>query len=180
MYAGTQRIFAFIAAYRDLRLPATGLESDTGDRIRACFEHVGDRFFATYGDGLGNVDIHALLNFHKAQGGMATVTAVPLRSQYGTVQFNAMKQVESFSEKPVIRDCWINARFFVFEKRAAEYWQGHNLESEILPNIAAQRQLYTYLHQGFWKSMDTSKDQQELEKLIGEGSAPWTVAKKLG
>lgn len=91
-----------------------------------------------------------------------------------------MKQVESFSEKPVIRDCWINAGFFVFEKRAAEYWQGHNLESEILPNIAAQRQLYTYLHQGFWKSMDTSKDQQELEKLIGEGSAPWTVAKKLG
>lgn len=86
MYAGTQRIFAFIAAYRDLRLPATGLESDTGDRIRACFEHVGDRFFATYGDGLGNVDIHALLNFHKAQGGMATVTAVPSMGRYSSMR----------------------------------------------------------------------------------------------
>jgi glucose-1-phosphate cytidylyltransferase len=151
----------------------TGLEADTGDRIRACFDHVGDRFFATYGDGLGNVDLQALLNFHSEKGGLATVTAVPLRSQYGTVQFNAAYQVESFSEKPVIQDYWINAGFFVFEKQAAEHWQGHNLESEILPHLANRRELYTYLHQGFWKSMDTSKDQQELERLIGDGSAPW-------
>jgi glucose-1-phosphate cytidylyltransferase len=158
----------------EIEILDTGLESDTGDRIRACFDHVGDQFFATYGDGLGNVDLPALLKFHNDSGGLATVTSVPLRSQYGTVQFNAARQVESFSEKPVIRDYWINAGFFVFEKKAAEQWQGHNLESDVLPALAARRELYTYLHQGFWKSMDTSKDQQELEKLIGNEAAPWT------
>jgi glucose-1-phosphate cytidylyltransferase len=153
----------------------TGDEADTGDRVRACFDHVGDQFFATYGDGLGNINLEALLGFHNQSKGLATVTAVPLRSQYGTVHFNAAKQVDRFSEKPVIQDYWINAGFFVFEKRAAEHWQGHNLESEVLPHLAAQRQLYTWLHHGFWKSMDTSKDQQELEKLAGEGSAPWVL-----
>ncbi len=152
----------------------TGLEADTGERIRACFDHVGGRFFATYGDGLGNIDLHALLAFHEVKAGLATVTAVPLRSQYGTVQFNAENQVESFSEKPILQNYWINAGFFVFEKKAAEHWQGSNLESEVLPALAAQRQLYTWQHHGFWKSMDTSKDQQELEKLAGGGNAPWT------
>ena len=155
----------------------TGAEADTGDRIRACFDHVDNQFFATYGDGLGNVDLHALLRFHKDRGGLATVTAVPLRSQYGTVQFNEAKQVESFSEKPAIRDYWINAGFFVFEKKAAEHWQGHNLESEVLPQLASRRELYTYLHHGFWKSMDTSKDQQELERLLSDGAAPWTLSR---
>ncbi|GGG93171.1 sugar phosphate nucleotidyltransferase [Silvibacterium dinghuense] len=151
----------------------TGLEADTGERIRSCFDRVGDKFFATYGDGLGNVDLHALLRFHEEKGGLATVTSVPLRSQYGTVHFNAGQQVDRFAEKPVIHDYWINAGFFVFEKAAAEFWQGTNLESDVLPRLAAERQLYTYLHHGFWKSMDTSKDQQELERLVGEGMAPW-------
>lgn len=154
----------------------TGTEADTGDRILACMEHVGDRFFATYGDGLGNINLHSLLQFHDANGGLATVTAVPLRSQYGTLQFNAMNQVESFTEKPIIRDCWINAGFFVFEKRAAEHWIGNNLESSVLPRLAGMRELYTYLHSGFWKSMDTSKDQQEMERLIENGSAPWVYS----
>jgi glucose-1-phosphate cytidylyltransferase len=151
----------------------TGTEADTGDRIYACLDHVGDQFFATYGDGLGNVDLKALLNFHNKSGGLATVTAVPLRSQYGALQFNQAMQVESFTEKPIIRDCWINAGFFVFDKRVSAQWTGHNLESEILPHLASQRTLYTYLHDGFWKSMDTSKDQQEMERLIENGSAPW-------
>ncbi|MFT4112166.1 sugar phosphate nucleotidyltransferase [Silvibacterium sp.] len=156
----------------------TGAEADTGERIRACFDLVGDRFFATYGDGLGNVDLQALLRFHEEKGGLATVTAVPLRSQYGTVHFDENNQVDRFSEKPVIRDYWINAGFFVIEKAAAEHWTGTNLESDVLPKLAAEKQLYTYLHHGFWKSMDTSKDQQELEKLIGEGTAPWVTPAK--
>jgi glucose-1-phosphate cytidylyltransferase len=151
----------------------TGAEADTGDRIRACFDHVGERFFATYGDGLGDVNLDALLNFHEASGGLATVTAVPLRSQYGTVQFNENRRVQSFTEKPILRDYWINAGFFVFDKAAARHWTGHNLESEILPALARQGTLYTYLHDGFWKSMDTSKDQHELERLMAEGPTPW-------
>lgn len=153
----------------------TGAEADTGDRIRACAEHVGERFFATYGDGLGNVDLKALLKFHQERGELATVTAVPLRSQYGTLQFDGDGRVRSFTEKPVIRDQWINAGFFVFEKKGMVEWEGANLESGVLPALAAKGQLYTYMHHGFWKSMDTSKDQQEMERLGEAGDSPWIV-----
>ena len=151
----------------------TGAEADTGERILACAPYVDDTFFATYGDGLGNVDFSALLSFHRRCGGSATVTAVPLRSQYGTVEFGADRRVLRFVEKPIIQDQWINAGFFVFEKRLFEHWSGKNLESHILPRFAEKGWLYTYIHQGFWKSMDTSKDQQELERLWGTSPAPW-------
>ena len=159
----------------EIRILDTGMEADTGDRILACLDAVGDQFFATYGDGLGNIDLHALLDFHNASGGLATVTAVPLRSQYGTLHFDDAGRVDRFTEKPVIRDSWINAGFFVFEKRVVENWAGHSLESEVLPNLASREELYTYLHHGFWKSMDTSKDQQEMERLAESGAPPWVV-----
>jgi glucose-1-phosphate cytidylyltransferase len=159
----------------DIRILDTGTEADTGDRILACLDEVGDQFFATYGDGLGNIDLRALLDFHNASGGLATVTAVPLRSQYGTLHFDDAGRVDRFTEKPVIRDSWINAGFFVFEKSVAEHWAGHSLESEVLPNLATRGELYTYLHHGFWKSMDTSKDQQEMERLAESGAAPWVA-----
>ena len=136
-------------------------------------DNVGQQFFATYGDGLGNVDLGALLEFHNKSGGVATVTAVPLRSQYGTLHFDDAGIVDRFTEKPVIRDSWINAGFFVFDRKAAAHWEGHSLESEVLPGLAAGGELYTYLHHGFWKSMDTSKDQQEMERLAESGEAPW-------
>ena len=151
----------------------TGLEADTADRIRACTDRVGERFFATYGDGLGDVDLKALLKFHREHGGLATVTAVPLRSQYGTLQFDNDGRVRRFTEKPVIQDRWINAGFFVFEKAGVADWAGTNLESEVLPEMATRGELFTYLHNGFWKSMDTSKDQQEMERLGEAGEPPW-------
>jgi len=158
----------------EIEILDTGAEADTGDRILACLDHVGEQFFATYGDGLGNVDLSALLDFHNTSGGLATVTAVPLRSQYGTLHFDGAGRVDSFTEKPVIRDSWINSGFFVFNKNVAQHWHGNSLESEVLPNLASQGELYTYLHHGFWKSMDTSKDQQEMERLAESGAAPWT------
>jgi glucose-1-phosphate cytidylyltransferase len=157
----------------DVKIVDTGAESDTGERIRRCQDHVGDRFFATYGDGLGNVDLHGLLAFHKQSGGLATVTSVPLRSQYGTVVFDNENRVQTFREKPVIRDYWINAGFFVFEKPVFGMWRGQNLETHVLPDLASRGVLYTYLHEGFWKSMDTSKDQQELEALHTGITPPW-------
>jgi glucose-1-phosphate cytidylyltransferase len=157
----------------EIRILDTGVEADTGARILACMDEVGDQFFATYGDGLGNIDLAALLEFHNRSGALATVTAVPLRSQYGTLHFDEAGRVDRFTEKPVIRDSWINAGFFVFDKKVAKNWGGHSLESEVLPSLAAQGQLYTYLHHGFWKSMDTSKDQQEMERLAESGAAPW-------
>lgn len=151
----------------------TGDDADTGDRISRCADHVGETFFATYGDGLGDINLHDLLTFHKMNGGLGTVTSVPLRSQYGTVVSDARGKVCHFQEKPIVRDHWINAGFFVFEKRGFRHWYGHNLEVEVLPRLAAENLLYTYQHHGFWKSMDTSKDQQELERVYRAGEAAW-------
>jgi len=161
-----------------VKIVDTGADSDTAERVRRCADFVGDRFFATYGDGLGNVDLLELLDFHQRSGGLATVTSVPLRSQYGTVVFGANGLVQRFQEKPVIRDHWINAGFFVFEKAVFQNWDGRNLESDILPRLAKRGVLYTYQHAGFWKSMDTSKDQQELESIHKGGQPPWMAPGK--
>ena len=114
----------------------TGDDADTGERILRCADRLEDTFFATYADGLGDVDLHALLDFHLGCGGPATLTTVPLRSQYGVVVFDRQNRVNHFQEKPVVRDCWINAGFFAFSKRVFESWQGRNLESEVLPELA--------------------------------------------
>lgn len=158
----------------NVRVLDTGEDSDTGERVRRCQPYLGDRFMVTYGDGLGNVRMDHLIQRHEECGGLATVTTVPLRSQYGTVHFSDSKQVTSFREKPVIPDHWINAGFFVFEKGAFEHWGGHNLEADVLPAIAAQGGLYAFEHDGFWKSMDTSKDQQAMERLYNASAPPWT------
>ncbi len=151
----------------------TGADADTGDRIYRCGEFVGERFFATYGDGLGDLDLHRLLETHERSGALATLTTVPLRSQYGLVVFDGGGKVERFEEKPLINDYWINAGFFVFERDALSQWRGHNLEQDVLPEFARNGRLFVNRHTGFWKSMDTSKDQQELEKLCVGDAAPW-------
>lgn len=162
-----------------VRLADTGDDADTGDRILRCGTFVGERFFATYGDGLGDLDMHSLLEAHERSGALVTLTTVPLRSQYGHVLFDGDGRVERFEEKPQVRDCWINAGFFVFEKRALMDWYGHNLEQEVLPHFARKGQLFAYRHMGFWKSMDTSKDQQELERLYHSARVPWVAERAL-
>jgi glucose-1-phosphate cytidylyltransferase len=156
-----------------VRIVDTGDDADTGDRILRCGTYVGDRFLATYGDGLGDIDLAALVDSHHRSGSLATLTTVPLRAQYGLVVFNEDGKVQRFEEKPLIHDYWINAGFFVFEKQALLEWSGHNLEQDVLPEFARRDVLHVHKHLGFWKSMDTSKDQQELEKLYVGGSAPW-------
>jgi glucose-1-phosphate cytidylyltransferase len=162
-----------------VRIADTGDDADTGDRILRCGTYVGERFFATYGDGLGDLDLSALLDAHVNSGALVTLTTVPLRSQYGHVVFDIEGRVVRFEEKPLVRDYWINAGFFVFEKRALWEWNGHNLEQEVLPRFAEAGQLHVYKHMGFWKSMDTSKDQQELEKLYHSGRPPWLTTRSL-
>jgi len=156
----------------------TGSEADTGDRIARCADHVGERFFATYGDGLGDIDLRGLAASHERSGSLATLTTVPLRSQYGLVVFDEKDKVRRFEEKPLIRDYWINAGFFVFDKRALAEWHGHNLEQDVLPEFARRGLLHVHRHTGFWKSMDTSKDQQEMENLIVGGKAPWVLVEE--
>jgi glucose-1-phosphate cytidylyltransferase len=143
----------------------TGEDADTGDRIWRLRELLGPEFHATYCDGLGDVDLAALTQAHRAHGAGATVTAVPLRSQYGILQPGANDRVVGFSEKPVLSEYWINGGFFLLNREVFDVWQGHNLEKEVLPRLAELGLLQMYRHQGFWRSMDTYKDQQELNGL---------------
>jgi glucose-1-phosphate cytidylyltransferase len=146
----------------------TGDKTDTGGRILGVRDFLTPTFHATYCDGLGDVDIDALVDFHEQHDGASTMTAVPLRSQYGIVGFEDGGRVTHFEEKPVIHDRWINAGFFVFDTSAFDDWSGENLERHVLPGLAGKRRLFIYQHQGFWRSMDTHKDQQELTPLWQE------------
>jgi glucose-1-phosphate cytidylyltransferase len=162
----------------DVQVVDTGLDTNTGGRVARCRGVMGERFFLTYGDGLGDVDLAQSLEFHRDHGGAATATVVPLPSQYGTIEFRGDARVERFLEKPVLLDHWINAGFFVMESRALDLAWGEDLERQALPALGAAGQLYAYRHQGFWKSMDTYKDALELTALCesGEGRdgrAPW-------
>lgn len=153
----------------------TGEEADTGERLLSCLEHVGDTFFATYGDGLGNVPVPRTLQQHRETGAGATVTVVPLPSPYGTLQIDGTGRVNDFREKPRLEDHLINAGFFVVERDALDGARsaGTSLERDMLPAMAGQQRLFAYRHAGFWRSMDTHKDVLELDRLAREEGIPW-------
>jgi glucose-1-phosphate cytidylyltransferase len=151
----------------------TGEDADTGERLRQCAERIGGTFFATYGDGLGNVDVRASLDAHRAHDGAATVTVVPLPSQYGTIDTDDSGRVTAFREKPLLRDHWINAGFMTLDTDAVMATPGSSLERDLLPALGAAGTLYAYRHDGFWKSMDTHKDVVELNALANEEGHPW-------
>jgi len=151
----------------------TGEATGTGGRILGCAAALGETFLATYGDGLGSVDLRALVEFHRSHPGEATITAVPLPSPYGTLEWDEAGRVQRFLEKPRLIDHWINAGFFVMDRRVFDQWEGDDLEREVLPSLASHGELYVYQHHGFWRSMDTYKDALELSALCEEGEGPW-------
>lgn len=150
----------------DISIVDTGSETDTAGRIYHCRNLLRDQFMATYGDGICDVPINKLIDYHNGHDGLVTLTSVPLRSQYGTVEFDAENRVTGFKEKPRLDSHWINAGFFVMDRRVFDHWDGDNLEQEVYPGLQEQGLLYTYRHDGFFKSMDTYKDQQELEEMM--------------
>jgi glucose-1-phosphate cytidylyltransferase len=153
----------------------TGEDTGTAGRIKRCAHALGRTFIATYGDGLGAVDIRSLMTFHQSHPGAVTVTAVPLPSPYGTLEWEEDGRIERFVEKPKLWDHWINAGFLVIEERAFTHWVGDDLERDVLPALASAGELYAYRHLGFWRSMDTYKDALELSALCREGEGPWTT-----
>lgn len=153
------------------------VSTEKGARLRKAQPYIsGSTFFVTYGDGVGNVDIDALLAFHRAHGRLATVTGVRPFSQYGVMDVDG-ERVTGFRQKPQLEH-WINAGFFVFEAGVFDYLQGGemvHLERDALPRLAADGQLMMYRHTGFWASMDTFKEAQWLTELWESGQAPWKV-----
>jgi glucose-1-phosphate cytidylyltransferase len=155
----------------------TGLETNKGSRLKHVLSHTnGQAFHVTYGDGVGDVNINSLQEFHRSHGKLATITGYQPLSQYGIVQFDSESVVTGFEEKPLLDD-WINAGFMIFEPGVAAYLEGKNdldMEKEVLVNLARDRQLVVYQHKGFWRSMDTFKEAREMDRLWSD-SAPWKV-----
>ena len=157
----------------------TGLATQTGGRVKRLREWIGNKtFMLTYGDGVGNVDITALLAFHKSHRRLATVTAVRPPARFGGLVFNA-DQVIEFSEKPQVGEGWINGGFMVLEPAVLDYIKGDEtiLEREPLERLAADGQLMAFRHESFWQPMDTLREKHLLEELWQNGKAPWKVWK---
>lgn len=153
----------------------TGLDTPTGGRILAARDFVGDEFFATYGDGVADLDLGALIEFHRAHGRVATVTAVRPRGTFGIMHLDGDGRVTAFEEKPPLRD-WVNGGFFVFRREVFEYLEPSSvLEREPLERLARDGELMAYEHHGFWSCMDTYKDNLELNELWLAGAAPWRM-----
>jgi glucose-1-phosphate cytidylyltransferase len=153
----------------------TGQGTNTGGRIKRLKDWVGDEtFMLTWGDGVSNVDLDALLAFHRSHGKVATLTAVRPPARYGHLETEGDRIVE-FSEKPQIGEGWINGAFFVLEPSVFDYIAGDDTqwEKEPLEYLAKDGQLMAYRHEGFWQCMDTLREKHLLEELWRSGSAPW-------
>lgn len=154
----------------------TGLDSMTGGRIKRLREFVGDEsFMVTYGDGVANINIDALVKFHKSHGKLATVSAVRPAGRFGEIDLDEDK-VMSFREKPRLHSGWINGGFFVFEPEFLDLIDGDGtmLEREPLEEAARLGELMAFKHEGFWHCMDTKRDHELLESLW-TSDAPWIV-----
>jgi len=161
-----------------ITLVDTGNESMTGGRIKRIQPHVGNEpFMLTYGDGVSDVDITKLVQFHKSHGKYCTVTSVQPSGRFGALDIGAGNQVNTFLEKPKGDGSWINGGFFVCEPAVFDYIEGDHTtwEKEPMENIARQGQMFTYKHEGFWKPMDTLRDKQELEAEWLSGHAKWKI-----
>lgn len=153
----------------------TGLDTMTGGRVRRLRDHIGgQRFMCTYGDGLSDVDLGALLAFHEKHGRLATVTAVRPPARFGGLSLDG-DAVREFTEKPQAEGAWINGGFFIFEPKVFDYLSGDDsiLEREPLEHIARDGQLMAFKHAGFFQPMDTVREREILENLWAKGSAPW-------
>lgn len=164
----------------NVQIVDTGESANTADRVYACRELVGDRFFVAYGDGLADVSLDQLVDYHNGHPGLATMTCVPLYSSYGVVDIDASGRVERIREKPIMREHWMNAGYFVFDRKVFDHWRGNDLEREVLPELVSAGHAFAYKHHGFWKSMDSFKDQQEFEELIEGGEIPWVHSPRDG
>lgn len=161
-------------------LVETGSETETGSRIRKLAPYLGGRpFMLTYGDGVADLDVAALVQFHRENGCLATLTAVRPVARFGHLEFEG-ERVVRFSEKPQLGEGWINGGFFVLEPEVLDYiGEGEQVsfERDVLERLAKEGQLVAYRHRSFWQCMDTPRDKRLLESLWETGDAPWKLWK---
>ena len=160
-----------------VQLVDTGTQTETGGRMRRLRDHVGgETFMMTYGDGLSDVNVKALVAFHRSHGKIATVTTVRPPARFGGIVSEGDRVVE-FTEKPQAEGGWINGGFFVLEPAVFDYIEGDHViwERDPLERLAADGQLMAFRHPGFWQPMDTLRERKLLEGLWESGEAPWKV-----
>ena len=162
----------------DIRTIDTGLNTQTGGRIAECMKTLPDeRVFATYGDGLGNINLRSLVDFHEHQGKLATVTAVRPPARFGVLE-SENGVVTRFGEKNQADSGWINGGFFLLEPQVQTYVHALSepFESGALPRLVVERQLMSFHHNGFWQPMDTLREKQDLEKLAVMNPPIWLAS----
>lgn len=154
----------------------TGYNTMTGGRIKRVQKYLdGEPFFMTYGDGVCDVDINKLLEFHLSHGKIATLTAVKQDQSKGVLDIGGDNAVRRFREKNILDGTPINAGYMVLNPEVLNYIEGDNsvFEKEPLETLAAERQLMSYIHRGYWQCMDSMREKIELDKLLSTGKAPW-------
>lgn len=154
----------------------TGLETMVGERILICKKYIPneDQYFCvTYGDGVADINISNLVEFHKKKGKIGTITGVHPRSKFGLVQTNRNNIIRRFIEKPILND-WTNGGFMVFDKKFFDYVKPGEMEHPALKRLVKKEQLALYKHSGFWFAIDTNKELEDLNKIWNEG-APWKI-----
>lgn len=158
----------------------TGFETNTGGRLKRIASYVGnDVFMMTYGDGVSDVNIIKLFEYHKKHGKFATVTATQPMGRFGALNIDTTGKLVAFQEKPAGDGSWVSGGFFILNPRVLDFISGDSVifEKEPLERLAKDGQLVPYKHTGFWYSMDTLRDKNHLEELWSIGKAPWKVWK---
>ena len=160
----------------NIELVDTGPDTNTGGRIKKIEKYIkNDEFMVTYADGVSDIDIQELVDHHKKSGKVATMTCVDLRSNFGIVSIDKDHIVTGFKEKP-FTGMWINAGFFVFNKKIFNYLEDNSiLETLPMEKLAKEKQLVAFTYNGFWEGMDTYKDTRMLNKAFDEGRAKWML-----
>ncbi|MBO6517685.1 MAG: glucose-1-phosphate cytidylyltransferase [Bacteroidia bacterium] len=154
----------------------TGLHTMTGGRIKRAKDHIGNEpFMLTYGDGVADVDVTSLVEYHKQKQGLITMTSVQPDGRFGALITDDQNRITSFKEKPKGDDAWINGGFFVCQPEVLDYISDDTtiFERDPLENLANDGKLFTYRHSGFWKCMDTLRDKQKLNELWDSNECPW-------